>query len=801
MDLADLVTIQMMNDIERLLRALDSWDVRGAQKVVVEARERTTLPELASEIVRKCVSTQFGDRYEVFRELAQNSIDSYHGMEGLHSVRITLDDDRLSFRDWGCGMTMRQLVSNLLIPFNTDKEFDPTLIGKHGVGWYSVLDVGGKVVVKTGRDGYLSQVQVEFHEGRGWVCTVWSDRSDEVGTEVIAWLRTPLKESLARRKIRDFAGFVDAERHSVTFQGELLNDRRVNYRQVGRVVLSLDDTADSLSLWVDDEISGSGDGVGRVIFIQNGLTVKEARNPFPRGHLIGDIVDGLVKSGASFFVELPVSITLTKGRNDIVSSEQQVVEDLLEDAFEEYIIGDLLVSRRLLDLVDSSLSEVIYKMLVGGYKRVKRKRTITVHRPANLEKKESTASSILSRVLGDVPVKRPELSDSVAVHFERVSDIDVNTDVRSFREFGYDRFLDLAEERRLVRERDEILSKIKGVSDFSRRLVEKPFIPARLVVSGEHTDTMLSIADIVFAATLGILGDFFEEVDEEDGVYIDKRMGIIKSVLTVVTDEFIEHDPLAEEDELIEDCPPEDEDCVEESEIRKAPVDVDTDTPAPIDDGLGSDATDPSIETTSLDERMVKEELKQSVKRRRRKVVTSRVMIHRTSLDTFTTIMKDAGVAQEYAALLGFLVKVDTMISGSNKVETNPIMFHYYPKTLSDDVAHTDGNGISFNTSDPLLRKALQEVRDGKLERMTLLMLMDILIHEKAHSTMKWFTGRAHGPGYYEAKSRLKIRFLNHLMRNDIDLYEVAAVYVNRGAGAPYMSPSDLAELVDMVEE
>ncbi|MFH1401135.1 MAG: ATP-binding protein, partial [Nanoarchaeota archaeon] len=139
--LSDLVMMQLVGDLNVMLNTLpdgDGADPLGRygkiEEMIEQTREQATTHKLFTGIVDKTIQDQFGDRHVTLRELGQNGLDSYPPYEYRRIIRFNLEttDDHLVLRvrDYGIGMDIKTLVRDLLIPYNSGKEFDPDKIGE-----------------------------------------------------------------------------------------------------------------------------------------------------------------------------------------------------------------------------------------------------------------------------------------------------------------------------------------------------------------------------------------------------------------------------------------------------------------------------------------------------------------------------------------------------------------------------------------------------------------------------------------------------------------------------------------------
>lgn len=113
------------------------------------------------------------------------------------------------------------------------------------------------------------------------------------------------------------------------------------------------------------------------------------------------------------------------------------------------------------------------------------------------------------------------------------------------------------------------------------------------------------------------------------------------------------------------------------------------------------------------------------------------------------------------AAAMGVLERIDTAIAQAAELEPSPIWVHqdlYGP----DEMAHTDGSGISVNLASPRVRALLAAALSTD-DPAALSALIDLMLHEKAHVSLASYVPRPqaeHGTSFYRRKEWLRRRLL-----------------------------------------
>jgi hypothetical protein len=121
------------------------------------------------------------------------------------------------------------------------------------------------------------------------------------------------------------------------------------------------------------------------------------------------------------------------------------------------------------------------------------------------------------------------------------------------------------------------------------------------------------------------------------------------------------------------------------------------------------------------------------------------------------------------AAAVAVLERIDSAISAAAGISPSVLSVHqdlYGP----DEMAHTDGTGISVNLASPRIRALLTAVLVAD-DAAAFGALVDLLLHEKAHVALASYVPRSsaeHGATFYRRKDLLRRRLLEVIAAGDI---------------------------------
>jgi hypothetical protein len=125
--------------------------------------------------------------------------------------------------------------------------------------------------------------------------------------------------------------------------------------------------------------------------------------------------------------------------------------------------------------------------------------------------------------------------------------------------------------------------------------------------------------------------------------------------------------------------------------------------------------------------------------------------------------------ARALAAALAVLERIDGAISAAAGLPPSTLSVHqdlYGP----DEMAHTDGSGISVNLASARIRALLAAVISCD-DPGAFGALVDLVLHEKAHVSLASYVPRAsaeHGAGFYRRKDLLRRRLLEAIAAGEV---------------------------------
>ena len=140
---------------------------------------------------------------------------------------------------------------------------------------------------------------------------------------------------------------------------------------------------------------------------------------------------------------------------------------------------------------------------------------------------------------------------------------------------------------------------------------------------------------------------------------------------------------------------------------------------------------------------------------------TGSMMMARVDRETLLHGAREVGGVEVVASAMTILEGIDAAVSIAAEIAPSPISVHqdlYGP----DEMAHTDGSGISVNLASGRVRALLVSVLHHD-DAAAFGALVDLVVHEKTHVSLASYVPHAnaeHGASFYRRKDQLRRRLL-----------------------------------------
>lgn len=705
-DVADLVGLQMLGKLEDYTNDPDT-------KHIEEMEDLANDTALFERVVKEAVETQFATPATFVRELGQNARDAYDREDDRDIdfwFRDFEDSTWLEVRDYGTGMTQEEVLGNLLIPYNSGKDVDPEKIGEHGIGWFSALDVASTVEVYTGNADETNIVTVTETD-ESWTANI--DRYDEPfeGTRVMVDLDRYVSALSLKETAQQNLGKTDPASARITFDAEPINTDRGAFDQVTTATVDATRGSGEAELHVKEATYPDW-----IIYTQDGLHINEDISPF-ENELRADIFEDLLKIGYQFWIELPETVGLTKGRDQVVANDTAAVDEATVDAFDAFVLENVLATDEYDDGdLDLKVSDWIDDLMQDEYKE-------------RMIPGESFATRAMYSALGGTylamhKTRRWLENDSFGV--DHISLKGLSFDLGNMFS-GYD------VEQSAEPDFDDYYAEMASLS---KQLMQKAIVDAEHVDDGLVDDETVSVEAMISAHVNESL--YHQPINQGDGLYVDPGDQIASTVIENLRELDRKHDrhvfgnvkktvgTIYEEVKWITDA------------VKHSVVEHDRQT----------DASDEYETMFSL---------------------------ARTGQRTVSHAVDRYDQGDEYERLLDLFSQLDEAVAATTDLSESQIALHYDPRDpdSSDpdpfETAHTLGNGISVNLAHPQTQKYVAAMREGELDDRLAGSLTELYLHEKAHVAKDEDGCSTHGRGFYRKERGLGYDLAEEMMETDYD--------------------------------
>ena len=235
MPLAEFIAMALRDTESELLEhAIES----GASVIDASAWASADLAQVGNYMVRllnEDVEKQFGGGYRPLIELMQNAIDARPaGHKGEYAVDMAADKDSVSVQDMGKAMTLREIITELVVPYSSGTEKTGyEKYGRFGIGFLSNLQYclhsrNASITVRTctGMEAW----EIKFWSKSESIADLMVEvrRLDPSGvakgTKVTVHGITPDAAAL-EKYVRDYCGFIDWDACDLRFNKATINNR------------------------------------------------------------------------------------------------------------------------------------------------------------------------------------------------------------------------------------------------------------------------------------------------------------------------------------------------------------------------------------------------------------------------------------------------------------------------------------------------------------------------------------------------------------------------------------------------
>ncbi len=364
----DLLMLQQRGKLEDLFTLLNTN--KDPNSLIESVRSDVSVEGLHSHIIDETVHTQFPEFGGVLKDLVQNAVDA-QTIVGSGVIKVINNPGKhiAIVKDTGVGMDPSEVIQNLLIPWETTKDENTELIGTHGIGWFSCLSLSEKVEVVTYKDGRETEVKV-WEEDGDWHFDLTTSESKirERGTKIKLDLKqnNSITPHSIENELIKYCGFVDGGNKIIYYEqcekGQtevLINSISTDFNSISKVEIENQGITGEIILRINNEGAESSP----IKLTQNGLFVRKLGTYFEDKSFERKISDGLRSNGIEMVIDIPNNLTLTTGRNNVISQDKEVLDAGINDVFKKYIFEVVLDDDSTLDKISNVLEDIIINSL------------------------------------------------------------------------------------------------------------------------------------------------------------------------------------------------------------------------------------------------------------------------------------------------------------------------------------------------------------------------------------------------------------------------------------------------------
>ncbi|MFT7616236.1 MAG: hypothetical protein ACI8Y7_001065 [Candidatus Woesearchaeota archaeon] len=711
--LSDLLMMQMVGGLEEFVAMASSG--KSTEMFVSSVRDQCTMPGLFQTIQNHAIGRQFSDRTISLRELGQNARDAYESGDGPFKIAFYYErkagEVSIRVRDKGVGMSAEGLFTDLLIPFNSGKEFDPKKIGEHGIGFLSNLDISKRIDVTTGKINQRSKVSLQ-KAGDNWDVSSKFTDGTYMGANIKLILNQYMSKDEVQRTLAQHLGFLDSK-YELTLNRARINILPELYSHEGSALFSQGDVTDDVNIHMADPSLKDHRKLKnkyvppRLVMTQAGLHINEPSSErMITDKFTQELVDSSRDKGYHFWIDLPMGVRLTKGRNDIIGTDMEPLQRAVTTAASEAVLSRLVSDEQYALQMDNVVGDMVERILVNKAKTEKR----PLRRVRNALKNTW-------HFLCDTPVSLPSIS------FRGLSPGHADSTIN---------------EPDTKSKYNNIETYVASLG-FSHGIMTAKFIPGVLVTDAQIEKRKVSLTEIIDEELNGRVED--ERLlysPPSDGLYVDTSRKVVYHVLEKVRQERFEVSSKPSLSDLFK-------------ELRES-----------LRGGFGSFFKKAKETTVTLGRQDLFDFF-----------ASDSDSFPRTKRSSFEKMYKKYGAGEVYLRFFDVLENLDTLVSkASNIPKTHMRLFYERGRGL--EVAHTTSKVMGFNITNWTVQSYLRSVLDGTFTEENAQSLVELIVHEKAHDYQGFYSARGdHGSSFYtEAKQTLRKNLYDYCADKSIDLRE-----------------------------
>lgn len=352
--------LQFFDELEHFMGVEEN----EGKNIINKCRDKARNLSLYKDFLNSIIESNVRDKKEGFLELIENALDSMHFEGG--DVTLNLSENNKGFEfsisDMGHGMTTKDLISYLLIPFkSTRKEgYKSPYYGSSGIGFQTILNLSDKTRVITSSGDGIIEVEVE-KSGDDWNYTLSTREGKVTGTTVIGNFLYDSKSIV--QYIKKYFYFVNPDKYRITINKEKINIGKTIYKgSTFKYAVQKNNIKNNMFLYT------MKDGKQRFDIYRKGMYVKSYKDNLKEYTLINTFISALMEElDYSFIIEIPEIIELTGTKDDFFIDDKSNLENRIRKMLESYILSEIINSETIVKRIENRLLyvfEILFKEIV-----------------------------------------------------------------------------------------------------------------------------------------------------------------------------------------------------------------------------------------------------------------------------------------------------------------------------------------------------------------------------------------------------------------------------------------------------
>lgn len=393
--LSELIMLQFSNNLEYFLEGNEN----ERKNIIEKCKNKINNYNMFINFFNDVVYSQYKDIRIGFLELIENSLDAMIFDRGDISVKINTNkkDCEFSVTDIGHGMTLKALVTHLVMPFKSTKRdhFRSSYYGGKGIGFQVALSLSDSVRIITSSGHDINELELKkIHND--WEYQLSMRDGKVTGTTIIGNLKHGLPPNI-NDYIKKYFYFINPDKYRINVNGEKINIGKDIYRNTTfKYPIQKNGIKNNIFLY------SVKDGKCTFNIYRKGRYIKNYKDILKFYPIVYDFISALMCDGDySFVIEIPDIIELTGKKDDFFIDDKSNVENSIRKMLEAYILSEVIPSENILRKIEHKLLnvyETLFEEMIKDNGNINRVHYYGYNESPKISKGGSYSSYILKKL-------------------------------------------------------------------------------------------------------------------------------------------------------------------------------------------------------------------------------------------------------------------------------------------------------------------------------------------------------------------------------------------------------------------